>query len=146
MRLFLSLESLPPPPWYILRIFQLYLPQQKSALWCTSSCFFTMCMSVVSTSLISLHCFAHAHPAVWMAFLALNQMFLSSAASSSLFSITYLNINASAKKVSNSVTYFSSSVITKTYRYWGKGIPLQTYRLIMWETWKLLCSSGFTSW
>lgn len=62
-------------------------------------------MSVVSTSLISLHCFAHAHPAVRMAFLALNQMFLSSAASSSLFSIMYLNINASAKKVSNSNSY-----------------------------------------
>ena len=72
MPLFLSLESLPPPPWYMLRIFQLYLPQQKSALRCTSSCFFTLCVSVASTSLISLHCFAHAHPAMWMAFLALN--------------------------------------------------------------------------
>lgn len=107
MCLFLFLESLPPPPWSILRIFQLYLPQQESAIWRMSSCFFIMCTSAHCQFNSSGGCFACVHPTIGLAFLAPNDInFFPLQPVLVYFPLCTLNINSCARRASNSNIIF----------------------------------------
>lgn len=131
MCLFLFLESLPPPR-SILRIFQLYLPRQESAIWCMSSCFFIMCLSVATAGLISSPgCFACANPTIRLAFLAPNYISLFHLQPIlGYFPLCTLSMNSCAKRASNSNISF-------TQLQWrlldvGERVTLQIYHLTMW--------------